>query len=317
MSADATGQPGTSSTASMAPTIPAEAPPRQRRPSGISGGSTGGSPKSTQRIIYDALGHVLPRSVDPRSARRPPRSLFVNTPSEREINRVSRNGRALSELEVLQEKHEPEFRLVVPVIADVLSACVDQHTELARSAPRDQRFVQYETNAVPGIQIEDYVHRLAEYTYISPASLVAACIFLDRLCMRHSTLLMTNLNIFKLFFVAVRVSSKVVELRTLNNKNFASVGGISNRHLNDLEAKFLIDMRFDLYIQPREFYWYAQKVMAAIPGQRPEQAVPVPRPLARVDSGVGAAGGKPPTREHSVEQQGASGAVANAGESRP
>mmetsp|Transcript_23465 Transcript_23465/g.72706 ORF Transcript_23465/g.72706 Transcript_23465/m.72706 type:complete len:298 (-) Transcript_23465:135-1028(-) len=284
-------QPGTtSSTASMAPTIPAEAPPQQRRPSGVS------AAKSAQRIIYDALGHVIPRAVDPRSTRRS-RPLFVNTPSEREVNRVSRNGRALSELEILQEKHEPEFRQIVPVIADVLSACVDQHTELARSAPRDQRFVQYETNAVPGIQIEDYVHRLAEYTYISPASLVAACIFLDRLCMRHSTLLLTNLNVFKLFFVAVRVSSKVVELRTLNNKNFASVGGISNRHLNDLEAKFLIDMRFDLCIQPREFFWYAQKVIAAVPGQQRPEQVPRPMPRPGTNGGNPAASGsrEPPT----------------------
>lgn len=225
--------------------------------------------------MYEALGHIPPRPVDLRSSSRK-KPLFQNTPGEREI-RVNRQGKALTELEILQEKHEPEFRQVVPVIADVLSMCVDHHTELAKTTARDQRYTQYETNAVPGIQIEDYVHRLAEYTYISPASLVAALIFLDRLCVRHTTLLVTSLNVFKLFFVAVRVASKVVELRTLNNKNFSSVGGISNRHLNDLEAKFLIDMRFDLYIQPREFYLYAQKVIAAVPGaSRAEPSVPRP-----------------------------------------
>ena len=258
------------STSSMAPTVPQEAPPRARRPSG--------SVKSTTRIMYDALGHVHPRPADPRRRQKP---LFQMTPGERETSRVSRGGRQLSELEILQDKHEPEFRLIVPVVADVLTSCVEQHTELSKTTQRDQRYVQYETNAVPGIQIEDYVHRLAEYTYISPATLIASLIFLDRLCVRHTTLLITNLNVFKLFFVAVRVASKVVDLRTLNNKNFAAVGGISNRHLNDLEAKFLIDMRFDLYIQPREFYLYGQKVIAALSHGRPEAHVQRPLPTGK------------------------------------
>lgn len=250
----------------MAPTAPPEAS-GARRPS---------VHKSSARILYDALGHVNPRSFDPRVQRR--RQLFAISPAEREL-KVNRNGRQLSELEILQEKHESEFRLIVPIVADVLTACVEHHTELSKTAPRDTRYTHYETNAVPGIQIEDYVHRLAEYTYISPATLVAALVFLDRMCVRHTTLLITNLNVFKLFFVAVRVASKVVELRTLNNKNFASVGGISNRHLNELEAKFLIDMRFDLYVQPREFYLYAQKVAAAVPGAYAPQSIP--RPVVR------------------------------------
>jgi hypothetical protein len=251
----------------MTPSVPEPPKGSTRRP----------STRQVTRIMYDALGHAQPRPQEQaRLARR--RTPFQTTPGEREVNKVSRHGRQLTELEILQDKHEPEFWQIVPIVADCLSACVDQHTELAKTSPRDPRYSQYETATVPGIQIEDYVHRLAEYTYISPATLVAALIFLDRLCVRHTTLLITNLNVFKLFFVAVRVASKVVDLRTLNNKNFAAVGGISNRHLNDLEAKFLIDMRFDLYIQPREFFLYAQKITVQLPGKGETVAV-VQRPL--------------------------------------
>lgn len=193
-------------------------------------------------------------------AARQKRIPFTSSPSEREMNKTSRSGRQLSEIEILQEKHEPEFKQIIPSIAESLSNVVQQHVQLARVIAKDDRFAIYETNNVPGIQLDDYVHRIAEYTYISPASMLAAAIFLDRLCEKYPSLLLTERNIFKLFFVSVRVSSKVVDLRSLNNKNFASVGGVSNKHLNDLEETFLKHLRFDLFLAPTEFLEYGRRM---------------------------------------------------------
>jgi len=192
----------------------------------------------------------------------PQGQLIINaeaTPNERETGRLSRSGRQLSEMEILQEKHEPEFRRLMPVVASALKDVVSIHEPLRQFAPPDDRYSYYETNAPPGISIDAYVQRIAEYTYISPSTLLSSLIILDRLAGRHPTLLFTTLNIYKLFFVAVRISSKVVDLRTLNNRNFAPVGGISNRHLNDIEARMLIDLRFDLYISPQDFKTYVKR----------------------------------------------------------
>lgn len=186
--------------------------------------------------------------------RRPP---FVNTPTEREINKTSRSGRVLSEIEILQEKHDPEFKQIIPAVADALTNVIAQH---AKINTRDDRFTMYETNNVPNIQLEDYIHRTGEYTYISPSSMLAAVIFLDRLCERYPLLTLTNQNIFKLFFVSVRIASKIVDLRSLNNKNFASVGGVGNRHLNDLEDGFLKYIKFDLFLSPQEFSEYSRRL---------------------------------------------------------
>ena len=199
--------------------------------------------------------------------------MFQCTPGERILNQISRNsGRQLDEIEILQRKYIAEFRQLVPIIACALNSVIAKHAGLARTlsnmAP-DDRYSIYETNAVPGIYIEDYVAQLANKTCTSPSTLLAALVFLDRLTSRHPTLLLTQLNIFKLFFVAVRVASKVVDLRTLNNRNFAHVGGIQCRHLNDLEAKFLIDIRFDLYLPPREFQLYAQRITPVVSIPRP------------------------------------------------
>ena len=193
-------------------------------------------------------------------AARQKRVPFASSPLERELSKVSRSGRQLSEIEILQEKHDPEFKQIIPSIAEALANVLAQHSQLSRLVPKDDRFAVYETNSVPGIQLDDYVHRIAEYTYISPASMLAAVIFLDRLCERYSNMLLTEKNIFKLFFVAVRVSSKVVDLRSLNNKNFASVGGVGIKHLNDLEEAFLKHLRFDLFLSPTEFTEYARRL---------------------------------------------------------
>ena len=231
----------------------------------VSGGAassgSSGSNKGARRGSAAARGSA---AGDARSVR-----LFALTPGERQVDVISRKtGRAMTELEVLQEKHQPEFRLLVPFVADALTRVLARNAELARTVGGSNsssggRYAVYETNDVPGICMEDYVARFADYTYISPSTLLAALIFLDRLASRHPTLLFTPLNVYKLFFVAVRVASKVVDLRTLSNKNFAHVGGISNRHLNELEAQFLIDIRFDLYLTPGEFHSYADRIMPA------------------------------------------------------
>jgi hypothetical protein len=197
---------------------------------------------------------------DTALAARQKRVPFTSSPLEREVSKASRSGRQLSEIEILQEKHDPEFKQIIPSIAEALTNVLAQHALVAKTLPKDERFAVYETNSVPGIQLDDYVHRIAEYTYISPASLLAAIIFLDRMCERYPNMVLSEKNIFKLFFVAVRVSSKVVDLRSLNNKNFASVGGVGIKHLNDLEEAFLKHLRFDLFLSPAEFGEYVRRL---------------------------------------------------------
>ncbi len=227
-------------------------------------------------------------AMDAALAARRSRAAFTHSPFERETNRTNRSGtRQLTELEILQEKHEPEFRQIIPSVSEALQCVLNQHVDVAKTATKDDRFNIYETTALPGIMIEDYVHRIAEYTYISPASMLSALILLDRLAVRFTSLLFTQLNIYKLFFVAVRVASKVVDLRTLNNKNFASVGGVSNRHLNDLEARFVIDLHFDVLITPGEFNQFKSRLEPPNPS--------VPRGVGNPRTGRPGAPGGPGT----------------------
>lgn len=218
--------------------------------------------------MYDGLCRAAPRT--PSQAEtvsrtgKPLRQLFINSVEEREV-RVDRHGRTVSEIDILSEKFDSEFKRVVPIIATVLQQ-ITQPGQVPMEAGLDNHFAAFNTPAVPTITLEAYATRIAQNGFMSPASMVTALIFLDRLAGHFPQLVYTPLNVYKLYFVACRIASKVVEIRTLNNKNFAPIGGVDLAQLNALEAAFLKDVRFDLFVSPQEFIAYCNEVLRIATG---------------------------------------------------
>eukprot|EP01062_Namystynia_karyoxenos_P062251 TRINITY_DN55167_c0_g1_i1.p1 TRINITY_DN55167_c0_g1~~TRINITY_DN55167_c0_g1_i1.p1 ORF type:complete len:281 (+),score=112.95 TRINITY_DN55167_c0_g1_i1:93-845(+) len=186
------------------------------------------------------------------------RRLFHRTPENQHLDL----GKDKNELEMLLDKFQPEFEQMVPAVCDALNAVIVSHTLASRRKSvmsEANRFADFETTAVPEINLEDYLWRIVDYCYISPSSLLLACILLDKLILGHG-LTLSQLNIFKLFFTSVRVASKVHELRSLSNKNFAVVGGVSSQQLNALEATFIALFNWNLWVEHEEFVKYCERM---------------------------------------------------------
>ncbi|KPA79287.1 cyclin 11 putative (CYC11) [Leptomonas pyrrhocoris] len=211
------------------------------------------------------------------------------TPNERPLHPIRPTSRNMGEIDILLEKYKPEFVQIVPSIADAME-CVTQQNErlLQRLMRESQQQQQQQASATGGNSARErmrglpyevcphgfqlfqseratgtYVallNRFAEYTYISPSTLLSAVIYLDRLCLLHPRLLLTSRNIEKLLVASVRVASKVVDLRSVNNKNFSSVFSLMVQDMNDLESEFLKLMGFDFFLSPMEFSNYAHLV---------------------------------------------------------
>ncbi|RNF21814.1 cyclin-dependent protein kinase [Trypanosoma conorhini] len=130
-------------------------------------------------------------------------------------------------------------------------------------------FTCFETNGVPAITFPEYMHRIVEYTFVSPSVLLVACIYLDRLLTRRASLLLTNHNVFKLFAAATRVASKVMDARTVSNKSFARVCGLRNTEMNFLESRFMRVVELDLYVSAAEFYSYVEDLVTTVPVKAP------------------------------------------------
>jgi len=193
--------------------------------------------------------------ISKAAARRP---VFKRTPENKHLD----TGKDSNELEMLVTKFQPEFEQLVPAICDALNAVNVNHNLASRRRSRMTetcKFTDFKTSAVPEISLEDYLWRVVDYCYISPTSMVLACILIDRLIISHG-LLINPLNIFKLFFTSVRVASKVHELRSLSNKNFATVGGVSASQLNALEASFVNIFGWELWVEHEEFVKYCKRL---------------------------------------------------------
>eukprot|EP01062_Namystynia_karyoxenos_P009990 TRINITY_DN13540_c0_g1_i1.p1 TRINITY_DN13540_c0_g1~~TRINITY_DN13540_c0_g1_i1.p1 ORF type:complete len:249 (+),score=65.38 TRINITY_DN13540_c0_g1_i1:138-884(+) len=229
------------------------------------GGSPGGGKAPGRRatlldnLFYPVSDPAAPSQQDEQllreAAKRP---LFFRTPENKHLDL----GKDKNELEMLMEKFQPEFNQMVPAVTDAINAVIVSHTLASRRKSvmsEANRFADFETSAVPEIQLEDYLWRIVDYCYISPTSLLLACILIDKLIVGHG-LTLSQLNIFKLFFTSVRVASKVHELRSLSNKNFAVVGGVSSAQLNALEATFIQLFRWNLWVEHEEFVAYCERL---------------------------------------------------------
>jgi hypothetical protein len=207
------------------------------------------------------------------------------TPCERPLHPIRPTSRNVGEIDILLEKYKPEFVQIVPSIADAMECVTQQNERLLQRLMRDAQapgaaaaaagvrermrslpyevcphgFQLFQSERATGTYVA-LLNRFAEYTYISPSTLLSSVIYLDRLCLRHPRLLLTSRNIEKLLVAAVRVASKVVDLRSVNNKNFANVFSLMIQDMNDLESEFLKLMGFDFFLSPKEFNNYAHLV---------------------------------------------------------
>jgi len=230
--------------------------------------------RARRTTIYDNLFYpVAPKQ--PGASHTPPislneqqildaskkRKLFTMTPANAHLD-LEKGDK--NELDYLLDKYQPEFEQIVPSLCDALNAVIVSHTLASRRRSvmqEENRFISYETSSVPEIQLEEYMWRICDYTYISPTTLLMACIYIDRLIM--DGLILSQLNVFKLFFTSVRVASKVHELRSLSNKNFAVVGGVTTEQMNQLESLFMRDFKWRLWVDHDQFVNYCQRLMPA------------------------------------------------------
>ena len=202
-----------------------------------------------------------------------PRPLLTMSPTETEpasFTGIGSARRPVAEVDALNNKHEAEFRVLVPSIGEALESALmmqrppnspEEGTGIGcRLSDISAPFATYNTVVPSSLGIQTYVKRIAEYTFLSPATLVVAVILMERMLDKHQPqLALTRRNVHKLFLVSARVASKMIDLKALNNANFAKVGGISNQHLNDMEAKFLMDLEFDVFVTAKEFFTFVCK----------------------------------------------------------
>lgn len=196
-----------------------------------------------------------------------PRPTLVLTLKEQPLRIHARGedeSRKMHEIDILLEKYYGEFSQIIPCIAHGIESVI-AFNELPEQANRQSALATDEAFAifisdVPCYSYITLLKRLANYTYLSPSSMMGGIIYLDRFCQNYPGFRITRHNIGKLLVTSVRVANKVIDLRSVNNLNFANAFAVSLVEMNKMEERFLKLIAFDLFISPMEFNTYAKTI---------------------------------------------------------
>lgn len=125
--------------------------------------------------------------------------------------------------------------------------------------------------AGPGIPVEAYLTRFFKYTPSKKHVFISSLIYLDRVASVCGTIV-NSTNVHRLYLICNLMAAKLVEETTknfpVNNKLFATVGGVSLSEINDLEMDFLADIDFRAHISLEEFRAYAGVVEERLVGMK-------------------------------------------------
>lgn len=103
----------------------------------------------------------------------------------------------------------------------------------------------------------DYFKRIAKYSHCTAECHIIALIYIDRFTAAREIPL-TFRNIHRLAIVAVMIAAKLRDDIFYSNAYYASIGGVSNREINELEVEMLLALNWDTYVGFEEYNTYVE-----------------------------------------------------------
>ncbi len=82
-------------------------------------------------------------------------------------------------------------------------------------------------------------------------------VYIDRICERNPSFMISSLTVHRFIITAVTCASKALCDTFLTNSTYAKVGGVSTKELNILEVEFLhlIDWRLTVQVELLQSYY--------------------------------------------------------------
>lgn len=113
--------------------------------------------------------------------------------------------------------------------------------------------------SIPCISLSDYLHRIWKYSNMDESSLILALIYIDRLC-KKKKIILTEFNVHRILFSSLLISIKFNEDKYFTNKYYSKIGGMGLKQLNDMEMEFLVNINFDMFVEPRFYEKYERNL---------------------------------------------------------
>jgi len=108
----------------------------------------------------------------------------------------------------------------------------------------------------PGMSIKEYVHRLAMYLHISESWFILALVYIDRLTEQHPRILVNSYTIHRILSTSIILAMKFNEDLAFPYRYIASVCGVSEHELLELELSFLNLINYEWFVDSETFESY-------------------------------------------------------------
>ena len=148
-----------------------------------------------------------------------------------------------------------------PLIHMLCDFLQEQITHNDRTRPLESYVSSFEGRCCR-FSVAYYIKRIAKYSGGSPCCLVAALLYLERICRRRPGLRLTSHTLQRLLLVVTMAATKYLEDVSCPNTRWAEIGGLSLREVNALELEFLTAIDFDLAVHPDDYAGCVSKLRA-------------------------------------------------------
>lgn len=168
----------------------------------------------------------------------------------------------ISETTCEEEKNEEKFKInseLLLAISRTLETLLRENKNLKNYKQRVkmQAKSSFSSSAAPEISLNDYLYRIKYYTEAADSTLIIGLIYIDRLCeMKDITL--TQYNIHRILFASIMAAIKYNEDNFYEHKYYASIAGISNKNLLEIEDEFYSLIEFNLFVDSNVYEQYNQ-----------------------------------------------------------
>lgn len=132
---------------------------------------------------------------------------------------------------------------LVVLIADMLQRVIafNDNIPLAPEA-----LTRFHSSAAADISVLDYLRRIVKYTKLEKSCLLITLHYIDQICTRRPSFVISSLTVHRFIITSVAVSSKALCDVFCTNAHYAQVGGAHVEELNLLEREFLAFIDWNL-----------------------------------------------------------------------
>ncbi|KAL0228879.1 hypothetical protein GEMRC1_013499 [Eukaryota sp. GEM-RC1] len=170
----------------------------------------------------------------------------------------------------------------------LLKSCKEQNPRdlIANTPPPLQLFDNRKNSCSvpPYIKVYRYVYNIFKRAQVEPELIISSVLYLQRLLKKRPDVKLTPVNFERLVFVSLMIASKFGDDVSCSSYSFSIITNnqLTLRQLNELEAVYLTEIDFNLYISYesyRQIYYDLKKIWTHLQVDPTGDIIPSPKSL--------------------------------------